>query len=345
MARSMGTFKSQGFIFRINVEIEPEEPVDPEEHVDPEEPVDPEPTAAKLPWSPPTLLSPQTVAIGTGGLTRAFEATDTVIATAPSGDITGRINLSDGQRLRMIGGSLAPSSSVSGFALAAVRFQHSIFLEGLNINCTAASIDGIKAGGDVRTGTNPTLYTDTYIQNCRIMGVHGTEAGLHADCYQLDYMCKRLRFARCTMASNYQWLFLHPKPTGQPQLISQGLDIRDCNFRHNGITPMDAPSSRKPLFLANDEANLLETTHAIQLTNVWCEWADVTGITIVSPNASAGAAMGSDSISPYIHWPDHPTRITDKDGRPGIVRVGVPPGGDFCPSGTPGANYVSPGYV
>ena len=28
-----------------------------------------------------------------------------------------------------------------------------------------------------------------------------------------------------------------------------------------------------------------------------------------------------------------------------IISYGHPPGGDFCPAGTAGASYISPGYV
>lgn len=322
-------------------------PINSNPNPEPEPEPEPEPSPAKLRWRPPALTSPITETIPIVGRSKPFNSGVDVITSLPLSPVTGRINLSDGQNIRMIGGALHPAAATSAFALALVRFTNSIFIEGLDINCISAVVDGIKAGGHARNIANPTLYTDTYIQNCRVMNVHAPAGGLHADCYQLDYLCKNLRLYRCTMSSNYQWLFLHPRPEGQPQLISQSIDIEDCNFFHNGI-PGEAPSGRKPFFLANSGApgeDLLTTTHKIILTNVWCDWADVTGITIVSPNASAGAQLGSDSISPFIHWPNIPTRIVDKHGAPAKVRIGYPPAGDFCPANIPGVNYTSPGYI
>jgi len=64
---------------------------------------------------------------------------------------------------------------------------------------------------------------------------------------------------------------------------------------------------------------------------------DALGTTALQPFRAS--AQGSDMTGPYVYWPDPNADMKGK------MYIGDPPGGDFCPVGTPGVNYTSPGYV
>ena len=152
-----------------------------------------------------------------------------------------------------------------------------------------------------------------------------------------------------TIRSTYQGIFF-----GTHDGCMRGADIRNTNIK--GVaksSPNDSQAGMGWIFAKTKYPDVGGFTSICTLTNVYGEnsaraWG--TYAHMVTPNdlgqdATGGsnparvAVNASDINGSYVHWPNANSDIK------GQLRVGDPPGGDFCPVGTPGVNYVSPGYV
>lgn len=193
------------------------------------------------------------------------------------------------------------------------------------------------------------------VQNCRFepKSLHG----IHGDGIQIwgdpgggwNGGFKQLDVDRLTILSSYQALLL-----GTHDGCMQGADVRNANFKGVAATPGCTQSGMGWIFFKSRYPDVGGFYSTITLTNCWAEnsirlWNSYPNM--CTPNAAGDDAIGStplqpfraaaqasDSTGQYVHWPDPASDVKGK------LYIGDPPGGDFCPLGVAGMNYVSPGY-
>lgn len=196
--------------------------------------------------------------------------------------------------------------------------------------------DAISAGGTYRRDRSFKLFPDVYIQNCRIENVHGSYDATHADVFQLDYSLRSLKIDRLTADTNYQAFYLRPVAP-----VLSDIDIRRCNIKLN--ISRESIEKSTLIYLFRNISDVFNSRHSIFLTDVYCEIPrELDPLRYFSPRT--GLHFGADDEGAYVWWPDLTQRIKDLRGRPGRIRIGRPPGGDFVPASSTGLNYRSPGY-
>ena len=221
---------------------------------------------------------------------------------------------------------------------AAERYRDvagSIFIEGRHI-IMKRSGDAISAGGTFREDRYFKLFPDVYIQNCRIENVHGSYDAVHADVFQLDYALRSLKVDRLTADTNYQAFYLRPVAP-----ILSDVDLRRCNIKLN--LSKDSIEKATLIYLFRNNDDVANSNHTVYLTDVYCEIpSQLNPLQYFSPRT--GLHLGADGEGQYVWWPSLTQRIKDLHGRPGRIRIGPPPGGDFVPAASIGLKYRSPGY-
>jgi hypothetical protein len=250
----------------------------------------------------------------------------------------GALQVVGGRRIIHIGGRLRYRGAIGMIAEVYKNVSEVVFLEGRHI-VMEKSADAFVAGGTSRHELPFKHFPDVYIQNCRVDGVRGAAAALHADALQMDYAARSINVDRFTANTNYQAFFMRPEPSGG-RVLSH-IDLRRCNFTKNQV-PGD-PEPTKLIYFATSDAELGAAGHKLYLTEVWCEIpVGENPRDYVYPKV--GSALGEDAISSYIWWPELPQVVQDLRGRPGRVRIGSPRGGDFVAAAEVGLDYLSPNY-
>jgi hypothetical protein len=341
----------------------------PEDGPSTDEPRTPEPDASAAPsadaltWSPPALSSPTIINLPSSGDydngSSASSATDFELVPPATTD-RGMVTFRGGRNVRLIGGrQVLNTSQFNDRAITIRDVANSVFIEGVHIDLAQESpFDGISAGGTGRWATQ-TQWAHVYMQNILVTGLHGTVAGLHADGFQMDYGIRNLRIDKWTSDTNYQHLFMQQYGNANNPILNNGsIDIRRANFKLNAIAGGEPDREfLSSLYFGQRSSELTSIDNAnvsIILDDVWAEpEANPTysygAQREVRPvgGAQAPTGLGSDGISQYIHWGggSYEQLFRDASGGPAIVRLGIPPGGDFVTAADVGIGYVSPGYL
>lgn len=285
-----------------------------------------------LRYAPPPQRNPTIITVPTGFYSGSFGVNEDVIFNFPASNHVSAFTVVGGRHMRVIGGS-----SVNGSSGSAIRFSGisgSVFLEGLFIDISALNVDAINACGN--TGGPFTLFPDIYIQNCRILGVNGTNATTHADVFQAQGSIGTLYIDKVTASSNYQGISIF-----QNQFPTKAAYISRTNLFYTAVAGdtftdlfwnMDNHTTPpfKPVFL--DEFYIAPRAGQDLTTSIW----PYGGGTVIDSLGNSISAFTTDSWA-TAHFP--PGNNTY-----GKIISGAPAGGDFCPAGVAGLSYVSPGY-
>lgn len=259
-----------------------------------------------------------------------LEADQDAVFMDPQTERRGTFQCVGGRHVHHVGGKVVWDQDGS----AAERYKDvsgSLFIEGRHI-IMKRSGDAFSAGGTAREEKTFRFLPNVYIQNCRVENVHGSFDAVHADIFQMDYAIRGLNIDRLTGDTNYQALFLRPLAP------VSSIDLRRCNFRLTG----DNKETFLIYFFKNHD-DIERSSHMIYLTQIYCEIPNgLDPLQCFSPRT--GLSLGADADGPYVWWPDLTQRIQDLNGRPGRIRLGRPPSGDFVTAAQAGLNYRSPGY-
>lgn len=251
----------------------------------------------------------------------------------PRSEREGTFQCVGGRHIQHIGGKVVWDREGS----AAERYKDvsaSLFIEGRHI-VMRRSGDAISAGGTFRKEKTFRFFPNVYIQNCRVENVHGSFEDVHADIFQMDYAIRGLYIDRLTGDTNYQALFLRPLAP------VSSIDLRRCNFRRMAGSGDHGETFLIYFFKNYDDVE--RSSHVIYLTEIYCEIPDgLNPLQCFSPRT--GLSQGVDADGPYVWWPDLTQRIQDLHGRPGRIRLGRPPSGDFVTAAQTGLKYRTPGY-
>ncbi len=225
-----------------------------------------------------------------------------------------------------------------------------VHVEGVKIHTTNATMVDcmvLSTGRTLASGTNGAIVQ---VQNCYYKNGYW-DSGLHADNCQLWTIgtgwptgyaggVGQLRFDRFTGYSVQQGIYCWNLDGAL-----EGMDIRNTNLEGYGAqTGQIGPNKGK-------RADLYGRNSTAVYTNVYTYDTATAQLGILDhfiPNGNGTyyggavdltrkAVLNSDAQGQYVTW----VATADVSGS---VRWGRPPGGDFCPSTTPGINYVSPLY-
>lgn len=221
------------------------------------------------------------------------------------------------------------STNASGITFTVWGMGTASLIDGRTIHIEGVLIDA--SGGLSHDGMDfscPSAYVQ--IQNCRVTGIQGQHAQVHADCIQTYGGWKELRIDHFTGTTDYQGLFIPHSFNAEGPIKISNLDM--SYWRVNPYNPVTY------LLWMDQQA---QAGYSVELgPNVY-----------ISNNR--GQNVAADSV-----WPTSSTTpsSTESNGRitfpnvpwiTGSVIEGPPPGGEatMVPLANVGIGYVSPGYA
>jgi len=288
-----------------------------------------QPADLLLTWSPPALVSPETIVLGTGKTSTTLDTTKDYIIKLPTSLKTGSTTIIGGRNIIMIGGhiTIPPTDPTADPDLdrRAVYLKNNVgvvHIEGLLIDGTGGGeMDGIAINSPLST---------VQLQNLRIVGVKGTDSTMHADVVQPWGGVKELRIDKLTGESYYQGLFI---PVDQNSITKT--TVLNTNLRAYGQA-YGGGGGGYMLTLTKYGCS----TYAVKLENVYVEprpgrqlnksvWPDI--------NTASTQGCKVNIAGNTANWPT----LTQIEGS---VVGNAPPNGDFVPAVAVGLRYSSPGY-
>lgn len=309
----------------------------------------------KLTWNPADvapLNSPTVVDIPITGLTRTFGASEDVLLRAPAAKITGKVGITGGRNIQLIGGAAemvndgqtAPGGAIDlNFAhqFAFNDFTGALFLQGLELDRKGSVGSGLwYASAAEGTG-------NVYIQDCRILNINGIDGAgnLIGNAIVTAGPYNTVNIDRLTFSTQNVGLYL----VTRLHWTGSGSAIRVKNVNGYVLTPGNNVTSVRMLTLresctagTNDSGVDLTTPITLDECYVELGTSGQAFIDTVVPNAPAHGACGATLVTSTtpdtLDWPASANIA-------GVVKLGVPAAGDFVPAGAAGLNYVSPGYL
>lgn len=287
-------------------------------------------TSPKLRWAPPVQTSPTIVSVPDGFYDGSFGPNEDVIFNWPADSRFSEFIATGGRHMRIIGG--ASAKGPGGSAIQITGCTGSVFVEGLAIDVSGSDLDAINICGDI----SPTYanFPDVYIQNCRLLGINGSEATNHSDGWQAQGSVGNLFMDCVTLTSNDQGISLF-----QNQFPTRAAYISRVNCSYTNVTGdpvtylfwnMDENTSApyKPVFV--DQVYFAPRS-AQNLSQ--CIWPAAG--TVNNDSIAIGATTTNSWATATF------PAITNCTG---TFTSGVPAGGDWAKSAAVGLGYVSPGY-
>lgn len=265
------------------------------------------PTALR--WAPPNLQAPTTVDLPSTYFAATYAADQDVTYTPNPAARVSAFTVTGGRSHVLRGGRLAPAS---GSALRFADVSGSVYVEGVSIDMAGNSSDAINVDGGP-------YAPDVYLQNIHATNINGGSSAMHADFFQPQGPIGRLFVDRVTFDSNYQGLFLaNQSGIGEVHLSR-------VNARYNAI-----PGNPVTYLLWLREAGDPLNPPTTYLDRVYVEprpgqtLADCVWPVAGTKNAAGkeiGMVLSADGTR---GWFPRAANII------GEVRLGPPPGGDFC---------------
>jgi hypothetical protein len=335
----------------------------------------PPPATGTLTWAPPALTSPVTVT-----LTNANKATALkngagrdvrVICAEPLSGIASAgaiiVPIEGWRNVVWIGGEINATQTQQNEGIIPRDCTGTVHLEGIYVHG-----QGIADAMCNRLGGPNQIMQ---IQNCR-NEVHYSSTE-HADCFQTQACSlKSLRFDMCTFRTDYQGMMLHNEFAYYAGSKLEEVIIKRLNYIGYGATTVhflfkawaendSTTEARSPgLFTLVADASGDTVFMNAPTTGFWTQvkaaWVHP-NVQFQNPFTGAnfsvrrGSFLGSDANGEYVYFSDG-TQVVPPGGATsgqttldckirGKLRVGDPPGGDWCPLGRAGMSYVSPGYA
>lgn len=328
------------------------------------------PPAGVLRYKPPALTSPQTIVVtapGTVNMGTGDYIVD-ISSVAWSSQASGRsaITLSGGRNVVLIGGAITMTSTNA------------------TDDATALLIDGGVAGGvvhleglDVKACNGITVRTPrrVNIQNCRfeVRAYQDQHGNIHPDIVQVwgtstSQQCAGIYMHKVTGYTTYTGLVclvevanadpviwerwdvdLHPavnangtKDAGNYAYMSSGPNANGTYTEYRGEVYAELPTGGAGAYTRKiDDIVITKVASPLSCHPYEIRSPDGTALYTSPTNPSGGNApyaVGTQAGN-YLTFARIPKFAAHK------WIIGKPPGGDFCPAGVPGANYVSPGYL
>lgn len=290
----------------------------------------------QLRFAPPPLSSPTILTVSAGGTDRqqfTLNDDEDAILQFPNQTIYHPVQVDGGRNVVVMGGSIV----YSGCYTRALSFSRMpagsvVFIEGMTIDVSnAPGADAINANG--ATNTSP----DVYLQNSRIVGVHGTAAGHHGDGFQFDGTTSgnciagrgHLYVGNCDIETSYQGLIVAKHTYHDPSFTFVNR-VENCYFNYNNIT---SDPRCAYIYWTSSGASPYTLCNYLDMQNVWMNERTPWSMTIKDDHLFPGPTYNVDygsyvvSTHPYVS---------------GRVEKGIPAGGTkIIGSSQPGAGYAN----
>lgn len=297
--------------------------------------------AARLTWAPPALDLPIALYIDSSVIKARGShkwtldnSRDYLVTLGDVSTTLGGVVFSGGRNVVVMGGHITvpwAGTSASIESRRAVFFYRQVG----TVHMEGTLID--NAGGDLSEGIQidaPNAIVQ--IQNVRVTGIHARDqvnfSDNHPDLIQPFGGVRELRVDRFTGSTDSQGIFLRAAyaPIGK-------VDLRRVNM-------VGTHSNRTRIFQQYaGETGTIPTS----LTDVWItpQPGDNLYYSVLAQTADGRThthTMSADGLT--ASWPNY----KDAAGNTvisGVVRAGLPPGGEWVPASRVGLGYVSPGYL
>lgn len=316
-----------------------------------------------LTWAPPDTTGYTTIQIPTSGYTSTLDHNTDYVLEMPDQPVTDAVFIKGGRNVVMIGGEIEINTiNYDGNGGANESDQHAIYIirhpsAGIHGTPRIVHIEGVHMHGyglsdGIRTALNDggPMDVDLRVQNCRIeLGMWYRDSSLdgtgtpHPDILQPFGGLDSLRVDKLTGLVTGQGLMLKSDGTSNPgfmQLKRVNLkENTDPDIEYNDAGATYPNPGRDPRYFWWTDGS--EGGVRLDEGTVWFNHPTRTfaGGNIFWPDTGTS---GSDGTGTY----EEPTNSLGWDGTGvGKVYEGDPPDGDYCPAGTPGTAYASPGYA
>jgi hypothetical protein len=279
-----------------------------------------------LHWSPPVLVEPTTINLGTGATSTTLDPTKDYIINFPPTKKIGYTWITGGHNIVIKGGYVTtPTGYTNTSERRAVYIKEAtgtVHIEGLLIDSSG--------GGEHDAFAINAPQATVQLQNIRVLDLQGTVNTEHSDIIQPWGGVAELRVDRMTGTTNYQgFYFVQTQPTGfMGTIIAQNV-----NFVHQAN-----PSQNVPRMLYMVDNSCGSHPASVSFTNVYFMPHSSRPFSEETlPSTTQPSNCLADLTNGVITWPGA-TWVT------GTIIEGTPPDGEFVPDGTVGLNYISPGY-
>jgi hypothetical protein len=280
---------------------------------------------APLNWRPPRLDDPETIALGDGFAQLHLAAGRDYVLRLPPGRKVGGTFVEGGRNVVVIGGHVTvPQGTPSD------RERRGLYFKGQTgiVHVEGVLIDGSARGeGDGIAINAPQAIVQ--IENVRIVDLHGSEPGTHADVVQPWGGVKVLRIDRLTGSSRFQGLQL---PIDQGPIGAAFVRFADLH----ALAPEASGQGGGDMLWLTREGTC--NGYAVALDHVYVTPRPGRSLgNSVWPSLADGSPCAGFEHDGVVSWPGLPVR--------GEVVAGAPPGGDYVTSASVGERYRSPGYA
>lgn len=278
--------------------------------------------ARPIQWAPPVLVNPEVITVPDVNGRVAMDPAKDYIVHLNHLRACGGLWLRGGRNVVVIGGRVTiPGACGSAYDCTAIKVQ---------ANASTVHLEGILIDGPYTHDGIVTASPQTTLQveNVRIEGVRTLDDN-HPDCLQTQAGLGRLRVDRFTCDTELQGFFLK---------IEGGNAVGPVDIRNTNVTGVPGK-----YFFVQESSDI-----PVRLSNVWIHtlrpWAPF-GF-LVYPQADGRTFSGT-------YNPRRRSVVSPDGGRvwfigsniQGVIRKGLPPGGDIVPTGAVGTSYMSPGYL
>lgn len=280
--------------------------------------------SSQLRWSPPPLVDPLVITLGTGATHVSMSTRRDYIVKFPATKKAGATWLDGGHNVVVIGGAATipeetPEGSANDWQRTGIYISNTtgtVHIEGVEIDGSGGSdFDGVAINAPAAT---------VQLQNMRIVGVRGRYDGWHADVVQTWGGVRALRIDRLTGSSNYQGLTI-PIDLGP---------IGSADISRVDLTDTEAPTVKGGHLVWLTTGAYSCQSYPVALSDVYVKpRADRPLDRAVWPSTASNLPCDPYVDAMGVSWPE----LGDVTG---TVALGPPPSGSYVPAGAAGLGYV-----
>jgi hypothetical protein len=303
--------------------------------------IDPSGLENRLEWAPPPLTSPTTIEVGEGSALGPEPAQINLTAGQDYiidwvGKTTKRVRINGGRHVVIVGAEVDINS-----AHASLDDRNALWFDA---QTGIIHIEGLWAHGSfINDGVKGVAGSAVWqVQASRIDELQGTQAGYHCDGFQPFGGFTELRIDLVTVYSQFQalmmkadanhWLTTSIRRLNVGQYLTPDTTARSFNLIGGGNNPDGFLFMEGPVHFG-DQCYLQPRTTSITSSIAPAAWFTISGTgadEVATPNPAGWVGTNPDLVMD------------------GVIKEGLPPGGDYVPApssgGNVGLNYVSPGY-
>ncbi|HEX6681994.1 MAG TPA: hypothetical protein VF062_04335 [Candidatus Limnocylindrales bacterium] len=289
--------------------------------------------SGQLTWAPPPLVNPEVRTLTAGRTSTNLDITKDYIIRLPTTVKLGATILIGGRNIVIIGGHIRLPTFIPGTTTSADA--RAIYIKDAvgTVHIEGVQIDTLNddSWGDAVSIDAP--LATVQIQNVRVVDLKGMsgDTGFHGDVIQPWGGVGRLRVDKLSASTRFQGMFL-PRDEGDIGSIT----IKRANII--GLPLLPGAMGGYLLWVSPPGRNSTGIGPFYDFSDFYIQpRAGTTLGKTIWPDTGVTANPLVVDANGFATWPTMSNVV-------GGIQGGLPPGGDFVPSGAAGLGYVSPGY-